>query len=69
MEIGYGLVSAVFAGGVVFAVIAGPAMVWSLPRPLHAALVTIGAITAGLLAVVRTVHVLRRYDGQERTRL
>lgn len=66
VEIGYALASAAFAGGVVFAVIAGPVLVWDVPHPVHAALVTIGAIIAGLLAVTRTAHVLRRHTRQNR---
>ncbi|WP_327299333.1 MULTISPECIES: DUF6332 family protein [unclassified Streptomyces] len=62
VEIGYALVSAGFLGALVFGVIAGPAAVWSLPHRVSTALVLTGAGAAGLLAVVRVVHVLRSYE-------
>ncbi|AEW98356.1 DUF6332 family protein [Streptantibioticus cattleyicolor] len=61
VEIGYALASAAFLGVVVFVVFVGPAMVWHLPRWAEGVLVVAGAVTAGVLAVVRVVHVLRRH--------
>jgi Family of unknown function (DUF6332) len=62
VEIGYALVSAGFLGAVVFGVIAGPAAVWSLPHRVTTALLLTGVSVAGLLAVVRVVHVLRAFE-------
>ncbi|WP_406142216.1 DUF6332 family protein [Streptomyces sp. NBC_01089] len=68
VEIGYALVSAGFLGAVVFGAIAGPAAVWNLPHRVTAALLLTGAVVAGLLAVVRVVHVLRTYERGRRER-
>ncbi|MFJ3696760.1 DUF6332 family protein [Streptomyces sp. NPDC090052] len=67
VEIGYALVSAGFLGALVFGVIAGPAAVWDLPHRVTAALVLTAAAAAGLLAVVRVVHVLRTYERGRRS--
>ncbi|MFE2376932.1 DUF6332 family protein [Streptomyces sp. NPDC059398] len=67
VEIGYALASAGFLGAVVFGVIAGPAAVWNLPHRVTAALVATGTVAAGLLAVVRVVHVLRTFERGRRT--
>ncbi|CAM3471380.1 hypothetical protein HMPREF1486_04694 [Streptomyces sp. HPH0547] len=65
VEIGYALLSAGLLAALVFAAIASPAVVWELPsRAVHALLLA-GAVTAGLLAVVRIVRVLRRYARRE----
>ncbi|MBZ9594037.1 DUF6332 family protein [Streptomyces yangpuensis] len=61
VEIGYALVSACFLGAVMFGAIAGPTLVWSLPAAVEEVLRTAGAVVAGLLAVLRVVHVLWRF--------
>ncbi|MFF8262613.1 DUF6332 family protein [Streptomyces virginiae] len=58
VEIGYALLSACFLGALVFATIAGPTAVWDLPAGVDEFLWIAGVWTAGLLAVVRVVHVL-----------
>ncbi|MGW1894201.1 DUF6332 family protein [Streptomyces sp. NPDC002004] len=65
VEIGYALLSACFLGAVVFATIAGPATVWHLPPAVEKFLLVAGAWVAGILAVIRVVHVLWR-NGQHR---
>jgi hypothetical protein len=59
VEIGYALFNAALLGALVLAAIAGPAAVWHLPHPVEDLLVRTGAVAAGLLAVLRVVHVLR----------
>ncbi|MEV4681630.1 DUF6332 family protein [Streptomyces kurssanovii] len=66
VEIGYALLSACFLGGVVFAAVAGPAFVWSLPPVAERFLPAAGAVVAGVLAVIRVVHVLWRHAAQRR---
>ncbi|GGT07078.1 hypothetical protein GCM10010271_06850 [Streptomyces kurssanovii] len=66
VEIGYALLSACFLGGVVFAAVAGPAVVWSLPPVVERFLPATGAVVAGVLAVIRVVHVLWRHAAQRR---
>ncbi|MFH8612629.1 DUF6332 family protein [Streptomyces sp. NPDC018029] len=66
VEIGYALLSACFAGAVVFGVIAGPVAVWQLPPALDKALPLAGAVLGGTLAVLRVVHVLWRCTGPRR---
>ncbi|WP_406065964.1 DUF6332 family protein [Streptomyces sp. NBC_01077] len=65
VEIGYALLSACFLGVVVFATIAGPAAVWNLPSAVEKFLLVAGASVAGVLAVIRVIHVLWRH-GQRR---
>ncbi|MEV4950029.1 DUF6332 family protein [Streptomyces sp. NPDC053755] len=62
VEIGYALLSACFLAAVVFGTIAGPAAVWHLPPAFERFLVIAGAWLAGVLAVVRVVHVLWRHE-------
>ncbi|MET7513783.1 DUF6332 family protein [Streptomyces sp. NPDC005480] len=66
VEIGYALFSACFLGGIVFATIASPAFVWRLPRSVEHSLVATGVVVGGVLAVMRVVHVLWRFDSQHR---
>ncbi|MFE9466810.1 DUF6332 family protein [Streptomyces virginiae] len=61
VEIGYALLSACFLGALVFATIAGPTAVWDLPAGVDEFLRVTGVWIAGLLAVVRVVHVLWRH--------
>ncbi|MFD9083738.1 DUF6332 family protein [Streptomyces erythrochromogenes] len=65
VEIGYALLSAFFLGAVVFATIAGPAAVWHLPRAVEKFLVVAGAVIAGVLAVIRVVHVLWHHGNRQ----
>ncbi|MCX5398596.1 DUF6332 family protein [Streptomyces sp. NBC_00102] len=66
VEIGYALLSACFAGGVVFAAIAGPAAVWDLSPAVDKALLIAGVSVGGVLAVLRVIHVLWRF-GERRS--
>ncbi|MFF7329957.1 DUF6332 family protein [Streptomyces sp. NPDC090306] len=66
VEIGYALASACLLAGLVFAVVAGPVLVWDLPRAAERNLPVAGAWAAGALAVCRVVHVLRRYARERR---
>ncbi|MEU4125378.1 DUF6332 family protein [Streptomyces virginiae] len=61
VEIGYALLSACFLGALVFATIAGPTAVWDLPAWVDNVLRVGGLWVAGLLAVIRVVHVLRQH--------
>ncbi|KOU82779.1 DUF6332 family protein [Streptomyces virginiae] len=61
VEIGYALLSACFLGALVFATIAGPTAVWDLPAGVDNVLRVGGLWVAGLLAVIRVVHVLRQH--------
>ncbi|MFJ3496241.1 DUF6332 family protein [Streptomyces sp. NPDC086091] len=63
VEIGYALVSAVFAAAVVFGALAGPALLFRLPERLESVLVPVALVLAGVLFLVRVVSVLRRFDG------
>ncbi|MEV5981913.1 DUF6332 family protein [Streptomyces sp. NPDC052114] len=69
VEIGYALFSAAFLALLVFGVVAGPVAVWSLPHEVDKVLVMAGASLAGALALVRVVHVLRRFARQQRAAL
>ncbi|WP_055697650.1 DUF6332 family protein [Streptomyces silaceus] len=66
VEIGYALFSASFLALVVFGAVAGPVAVWSLPPAVDKVLLVAGASLAGVLAVVRVVHVLWRFTGRQR---
>ncbi|MGW5232589.1 DUF6332 family protein [Streptomyces nodosus] len=66
VEIGYALFSAGFLAVVVFAVIAGPALVRDLPPAVDTALLITGASVAGLLGALRVVHVLRSFARRRR---
>ncbi|MYW01877.1 DUF6332 family protein [Streptomyces sp. SID3343] len=68
VEIAYALASAGFLAVVVFAVIAGPAWVWDLPSAVDESLFVAGRWTAGVLAVIRVVHVLRQHARPQRAR-
>ncbi|MCX5589232.1 DUF6332 family protein [Streptomyces erythrochromogenes] len=65
VEIGYALLSALFLGAVVFATIAGPAAVWHLPAAVEKFLVVAGAAIAGVLAVIRVIHVLWQHGNRQ----
>ena len=61
VEIGYALLSAAFAGAVVFGAVAGPALLFALPGPVAKALLASGIVLAVALFAVRTVSVLLRF--------
>ncbi|MFE9763171.1 DUF6332 family protein [Streptomyces sp. NPDC005808] len=64
VEIGYALLSAAFAGALVFGVVAGPALLFDLPGPVRKGLLGAGIVLAAILFALRTVSVLLRF-GQE----
>ncbi|MER5791230.1 DUF6332 family protein [Streptomyces sp. NPDC001980] len=61
VEIGYALCSAVFAAVVVFGAVAGPALLFDLPRGLERTLPVVGAVLAAVLFLGRVVSVLVRF--------
>ncbi|MFD5713748.1 DUF6332 family protein [Streptomyces pharetrae] len=61
VEIGYALCSAAFAAAVVFGAIAGPALLFELPRTLSALLLRTGQVVAPVLFVARVIAVLVRF--------
>ncbi|WP_455359160.1 DUF6332 family protein [Streptomyces sp. SYSU K21746] len=61
VEIGYALFSAVFAAALVCGALAGPALLFALPRLVERGLVLAGGTAAALVFVLRVVHVLWRY--------
>jgi hypothetical protein len=61
VEIGYALVSAVFAAAVVFGAVAGPALLFDLPDLLSRLLLRVGLTLAPLVFVVRVVSVVVRF--------
>jgi hypothetical protein len=61
VEIGYALFSAAFAAAVVFGAVAGPALLFDLPRVVRAVLLRSGMVVAPLIFFVRVVHVLVRF--------
>lgn len=52
---------AVLLGGLVFAVVAGPVLVWDLPGGVDRTLPTVGIMMGAMLAVARVVRVLRQF--------
>jgi hypothetical protein len=61
VEIGYALVSAVFAAAVVFGAVAGPALLFDLPRQAETWLVRAALVLAPVLFAARVVSVLVRF--------
>ncbi|MFF4800711.1 DUF6332 family protein [Streptomyces sp. NPDC001351] len=61
VEIGYALVSAVFAAAVVFGAVAGPALLFGLPDLLSRLLLLLGTTLAPIVFVVRVVTVVVRF--------
>ncbi|MGW3117685.1 DUF6332 family protein [Streptomyces sp. NPDC001107] len=61
VEIGYALVSAVFAAAVVFGAVAGPALLFDLPDLLSRLLLLVGLTLAPIVFVARVVSVLVRF--------
>lgn len=66
VEIVYALLSAAFLAAVVFGAVAGPAAVWDMPGWASRSLVVTGVVVAGVLAVLRVVHVLRQFEKRRR---
>ena len=62
VEIGYALCSAVFAAVVVFGAVAGPVLLFELPRGVERALPVVGAVLAAVLFLARVVSVLVRFQ-------
>lgn len=67
VEIGYALCSALFAAAVLFGAVAGPALLFELPRSVELLLFRVGLALAPLLFVARVVSVLVRFrrDGAQ----
>ncbi|MCI3275259.1 DUF6332 family protein [Streptomyces cylindrosporus] len=61
VEVGYALVSAVFAAAVVFGAVAGPALLFDLPDTVEGVLLRTGLTLAPVLFVARVVSVLVRF--------
>ncbi|MER6247030.1 MULTISPECIES: DUF6332 family protein [Streptomyces] len=61
VEIGYALCSALFAAAVLFGAVAGPALLFELPRSAELLLLRVGLVLAPLLFVARVVSVLVRF--------
>ncbi|MFF7053002.1 DUF6332 family protein [Streptomyces griseorubiginosus] len=61
VEIGYALCSALFAAAVLFGAVAGPALLFELPRTVELLLLSVGLALAPLLFVARVVSVLVRF--------
>ena len=61
VEIGYALCSALFAAAVLFGAVAGPALLFELPRSVELLLLRVGLVLAPLLFVARVVGVLVRF--------
>lgn len=61
VEVGYALCSALFAAGVVFAALAGPAWLFDLPGTAESLLVLGGKVAAVVLFVARVISVLVRF--------
>jgi len=61
VEIGYALVTAAFAAAVVFAAVAGPALLFELPNRVEKTLVMSGLLLAALLFPLRVISVLFRF--------
>ncbi|WP_089105846.1 DUF6332 family protein [Streptomyces hyaluromycini] len=62
VEIGYALCSAVFAALLGFGAVAGPALLFDLPRGLERALPVVGTVLAAVLFLARVVSVLVRFQ-------
>ncbi|MFD5569032.1 DUF6332 family protein [Streptomyces cadmiisoli] len=62
VEIGYALCSAAFAAAVVFGAVAGPALLFDLPRGLETVLVRTGLVLVPVLFLARVVAVLVRFQ-------
>ncbi|KOV57226.1 DUF6332 family protein [Streptomyces sp. MMG1121] len=61
VETGYALVSAGFAAAVLFGALAGPSLLFELPRSLETASLWTGLVVAPVVFVARVVSVLVRF--------
>ncbi|MGV9454104.1 DUF6332 family protein [Streptomyces sp. NPDC003635] len=61
VELGYALCSALFAAGVVFGALAGPALLFELPGTAESLLVLGAKAVAVILFVARVISVLVRF--------
>ncbi|MFJ4684987.1 DUF6332 family protein [Streptomyces sp. NPDC091377] len=62
VEIGYALVSGVFAAALLFGAVAGPALLLDLHGTLESGLRIAGLVLAPLLFTVRVVSVLQKFE-------
>ncbi|MBN0043592.1 hypothetical protein JS756_05635 [Streptomyces actuosus] len=62
VEIGYALLSAAFAAVLLFGAVAGPAFAFPLSAGTRGVLVTVGAVLASVLFLVRVASVLIRFQ-------
>ncbi|MDL5199950.1 DUF6332 family protein [Streptomyces sp. ALI-76-A] len=58
VEIGYALCSALFLAAVFFGAVAGPALLFELPRLLDLFLLRVGLVLAPVLFIARVISVL-----------
>ncbi|NNN29061.1 hypothetical protein HLK59_01575 [Streptomyces sp. S3(2020)] len=65
VEIGYALFSAAFAAAVVFGALAGPALLFDLPRTMERLLVHVGLALAPVLFMARVISVLLRLGRED----
>ncbi|MFE9450375.1 DUF6332 family protein [Streptomyces sp. NPDC006739] len=61
VEFGYALLTAAFAGAVVFGAFVGPALLFDAPPAVSAVLLGVGAAVAFVVFVARVVAVLVRF--------
>ncbi|NSC25264.1 hypothetical protein FM076_30570 [Streptomyces albus subsp. chlorinus] len=66
VETMYALVTATLLGGAVLALLAAPALRWSLPPGAENAFRATGCVAGAVVALARVVTVLRRFDRQRR---
>lgn len=65
VEIGYALFSAAFAAAVVFGALAGPALLFDLPRTVEKLLIHVGLALAPVLFAARVISVLLRFRRED----
>ncbi|MFI1393782.1 DUF6332 family protein [Streptomyces sp. NPDC020681] len=61
VEIGYALLSAVLVAAVVFGVIAGPKLMFTMPYAVERGLLVAGGVAAVVVFVLRLITVLWRF--------
>ncbi|MFJ3923108.1 DUF6332 family protein [Streptomyces sp. NPDC090022] len=61
IEIGYAFVSGVFAAALTYGAVAGPALLFDLPRRVETALMAAGGVLATTVFVLRATHLLWRF--------
>jgi hypothetical protein len=65
VEIGYALCTAAFAAAVVFGAVAGPALLFELPRTVEKLLMHVALALAPVLFVARVLSVLLRFGRED----